>query len=177
MGGSGDRTPPPAILGVPSCPRCGGHLLPFAVPEGEALGCDVCRGVWVDDRAFAALRQGMEDEDVGVAAVLQAEYRESSTTTRPPIGCPICRRVLMPTEVSRVRVEFCVAHGTWIDRDEVEAVADAAADASSGSPSSRDWAERLSGDFGVLPEGLVTALGTIIAVGDHSRRVPRPGRR
>jgi Zn-finger nucleic acid-binding protein len=159
------------------CPRCGGHLLPFAIPQGEALGCDACRGVWVDERAFAALRQGMEDEVVGVAGALMTKSRDFSTNTRPAICCPICRRVLTPTEVSRVRIEFCAAHGTWIDCAEVEAIGAAVADASSGSPSSRDWAERISGDIGVLPEGLVTALGTIIAVGDHSRRAPRPRRR
>ena len=148
--------------------------MPFEVPQGEALGCDGCGGVWVDDRAFAALRQGMEDEIMGVGEAL-AERALPSLGMRVPTRCPICAHALTPTQVSGVRVDFCAAHGTWIDHVEVEAIATGVQLASAGAgPSS--WAERLSGDLGVLPAGLVTALGTVIAVGEHARRARRERR-
>jgi len=166
----------PEIRGTLPCPRCTGQLVPFHVPEGRASGCNCCGGIWVDDQAFAALRQGMEDEVVGVADVLNSRNTVPDATERATIRCPTCARMLIPTEVSRVRIDFCTAHGTWVDHGEVEAIANATEIASSGSASQRDWEKRLSGDLGVLPEGLVTALGTVIAVGEHSRRVRRRGR-
>jgi Zn-finger nucleic acid-binding protein len=115
----------------------------------------------------------MEDDVVGVAGVLSARPRHAPAA-RAAIRCPVCARELIATEISRVRVDFCTAHGTWLDHADVEAIADAVAIASSGSSSQKDWEARLTGDLGVLPQGLVTALGTVIAVGEHSRRVRRP---
>jgi Zn-finger nucleic acid-binding protein len=157
-----------------ACPQCQGQLAPFDVPEGAAAGCRSCGGAWVDDRAFAALRQGMEDDVVGVAGALEARPRNGDANERPGLRCPVCSRELIATEISRVRVDFCTAHGTWMDHGDVEAIADAVAVASSGSSSQKDWEARLTGDLGVMPKGLVSALGTVIAVGEHSRRARRP---
>jgi len=107
---------------------------------------------------------------VGVAEVLLSRQRASEPGARDPARCPVCSHALIPTEVTGVRVEFCAAHGTWLDRAEVEDIASAVQAASEGHTSASGWAERLSGDFGVLPAGLVAALGTVIAVGEHCRR-------
>lgn len=157
---------------ISQCPRCRGQLVSFTVPEGTALGCSTCGGVWVDDHAFTALRQGMEDDVVGVAAALRARQRSPEPDRRDIIRCPVCSRELIATDISTVRVDFCTAHGTWLDHGDVEAIADAVTVASSGSH--KDWEARLTGDLGVLPSGLVTALGTVISVGEHSRRLRRP---
>ena len=153
------------------CPRCGAALAPFEVPRGEAQGCEACGGVWVDDRAFAALRQGMEDEVVGIADALDSAPHSRRAEGLAPVRCPICGRELTATEVSHVRLDFCAAHGTWFDHEDVDAIAHATRDASQGEPSEDAWVERVSRDLGVLPEGLVEALGTVIAVGEHKRRL------
>ena len=70
-----------------------------------------------------------------------------------------------------MRLDFCLAHGTWFDHEDVDAIAQATQDASAGEPSEEKWVERVSRDLGVLPEGLVEDLGTVIAVGEHKRRL------
>jgi hypothetical protein len=70
-----------------------------------------------------------------------------------------------------VRLDFCPAHGTWFDHDDVDALARAMQAASADDDSTDAWAERVSHDYGALPTGLVEALGTIIAVGEHKRRL------
>lgn len=153
------------------CPRCGAALAKFEVPRGEAHGCEACGGVWVDDQAFAALRQGMEDEVVGIADALESVPHSRRAEGLGPVKCPICRRELTATEVSSVRLDFCLAHGTWFDHEDVEAIARATQDANQGEPSEDEWVERVSRNFGVLPEGLLEAIGTVIAVGEHKRRL------
>jgi Zn-finger nucleic acid-binding protein len=120
----------------------------------------------------------MEDDVVGVAAALvrRDRDRERGPARHAPLLCPACDHELIATDVSTVRVDFCIAHGTWLDHDDIGAIASAIQIASSGNANQKDWEARLTGDLGVLPKGLVTALGTVIAVGEHARRVHRARR-
>lgn len=143
------------------------------MPQGLARGCEACGGVWLDDRAFAALRQGMEDDVVGIADALSRRVLISLQPALPQLDCPVCAHGLMATEVSGVKVDFCPAHGTWLDQRSVEAIALASQEARGATENQDEWVERISGSFHAVPLGLLEALGTVIAVGDHRRRLRR----
>jgi Zn-finger nucleic acid-binding protein len=129
--------------------------------------------VWLDDRAFGALRHGMEDDVVGIADALSRRVVIRVAPPAAALACPACAHELTATEVSGVQVDFCAAHGTWLDPRSVEAIALASQDARGETENDDEWVERISGSFHAVPVGLLEALGTVIAVGDHRRRLRR----
>lgn len=100
------------------CPRC------IATPllAGEARGvhlhaCGQCGGVWLGP-----------DE---AARILRPLFTPGGLPGRPSrLRCPHCSQGMTEWTVGTtgVQLDSCAAHGTWFDRDEVEALAAAAAE-------------------------------------------------
>ena len=105
------------------CPAC---LQPLsAAPLGwTVLTCNVCGGVWADQKASDRITRTVCRDLVGVAK--QAAKRaddERSSIVDGERRCPACTGALRHDKVGGVALDVCDAHGTWFDRDELGRVA------------------------------------------------------
>ncbi|MBK8995740.1 MAG: zf-TFIIB domain-containing protein [Myxococcales bacterium] len=111
------------------CPRCRGVLWGRALPAGAGHACGNCGGVWLDHAAATRMTQVLCSETLGHA---NAGARTAQPVdTRAGIACPACGSALERTTVGQtgVEIDYCSAHGTWFDRDELGRVAQAYATA------------------------------------------------
>ena len=118
------------------CPRCQTSLRKRAVAGHPASECGTCSGLWVRTDYFESL----------VNKAVEAErsdplYRDPSLAqTRPTVQsaptvksqdlvylkCPECRQVMHRKNFGRVSgviIDQCATHGSWLDADELEAIA------------------------------------------------------
>jgi Zn-finger nucleic acid-binding protein len=91
----------------------------LGIRVGRATGCDQCRGVWLDDSAYAEVREQ------SWARVVEKGSRKAPAARddRHPLCCPLCPKPMGKTELAHVKVDYCVGHGTWFDPGELEAIA------------------------------------------------------
>ncbi len=95
-----------------------------------AQGCQPCKGVWLDNAAFGAVREHR------YAAIVRAMGPRPPPTTRyggGVISCPVCQAGMTKTKLADVALDHCSSHGTWFDRGELEAVASAISRAKASS--------------------------------------------
>jgi Zn-finger nucleic acid-binding protein len=146
------------------CPRCKEQLIELEIRAGVASGCNRCRGVWLDDAAYAEVRAQSWTRIVEKASRKPLAERDESRQ----LICPICRKNMQKTELAYVTVDFCPGHGTWFDPGEVESVAhEIAGREAEGGPAGRDptqvpsarrWienAERMNASLQLLVDGVV----------------------
>ena len=114
-----------------TCPQCSKALAEVETPAGPALGCDGCAHVWLEAHRLDALQASTERhytaDDVR-ALRDESEARKQSALKRPVVycSCPACgSQMLRRTfgDVSFLLVHYCAAHGYWIHRDELAAIA------------------------------------------------------
>lgn len=137
------------------CPRCGGVLWGRALPAGAGHACGNCGGVWLDHAAATRMTQVLCSETLGHA---NAGARTAQPVdTRAGIACPACGSALERTTVGQtgVEIDYCSAHGTWFDKDELRRVAQAYATA-------RAYGRHGSGVGGAAVAGAAVA-GTAVA--------------
>lgn len=112
-------------LPCPSC-RC---MMPVRLVGGVATNeCTECNGIWVPggkfdvlvDRAIEARKANMETPSLrrkgGNPMQEKVRYRK----------CPECKAMMQRRnfrKVSGIIIDTCVEHGTWLDADELEAIA------------------------------------------------------
>jgi len=112
-----------------ACPACSTDLTPRSIAGLGVEECAACRGLWVPaanfDRLVAQVRDHREiDPSAGLAP---------PTTTRPASAptivyrkCPVCRQVMTRKNFARISgviVDWCGAHGTWLDANELGQIA------------------------------------------------------
>lgn len=110
--------------GPAHCPRCNGVLWGRALPAGTGHACGTCGGVWLDNAAAARMTEVLCSDTLAHADA-GARLAQHAPDTRGALACPSCGATLERTTVGQTRVEidFCRAHGTWFDRDELGRVA------------------------------------------------------
>ncbi len=134
-GGCGVAFRPQPLL-VPGeklrCPACEREMQPRAINGIGVSECLVCHGLWVPGESFDAL---LEQAIAG--------WRAQAAPARPLAGrlrrraalpdklvyrrCPRCASPMTRKNFGRasgVIVDWCGEHGTWLDADELEAIAD-----------------------------------------------------
>lgn len=101
---------------------CRDPLVELSVGEGSGGGCQRCAGVWVDEVGLAEVRARH------FATILESfKPRPTPKRARGSLGCPICQRPMLITEVASAEVDACPGHGTWFDAGELELFAHAIA--------------------------------------------------
>ncbi|MBE7485849.1 MAG: zf-TFIIB domain-containing protein [Polyangiaceae bacterium] len=137
------------------CPRCGGILWGRALPAGAGHACGSCGGVWLDHAAATRMTQVLCSDTLGHAEV--GARTASAVDTRGGLVCPTCKSALARTVVGQtgVEIDYCSAHGTWFDKDELRRVAEAYATA-------RAYGRHGSGVGGAAVAGAAVA-GTAVA--------------
>jgi len=116
---------------APECPTCEGAG-PMAVRGAGGVWvreCGKCNGLWVPgERLDALIQRAVEAARERVAtgaAPVERRPREVAVrfAYRP---CPVCRQTMLRKNFgqrSGVIVDWCGAHGTWLDKDELEQIA------------------------------------------------------
>ena len=134
------------------CAHCGVEFRPQAVPsEAKALSCPVCHapltmqgigaipirecarcaGLWVPGEHFDALvRRTMEGARANPTRGLTAVARDQVITPDRAVlyrNCPECAEPMHRKNFGRrsgIIVDWCRQHGTWLDAEELERVAE-----------------------------------------------------
>ena len=126
--------PQPVVAGEHElpCPDCGGLMPSRQVGDIPANECPNCNGLWVAGdrfeqlvaRAVDAVRKAEEGELPGRAPRRAGAnpYRQSVRYRK----CPVCEAFMHRKnyrKCSGVILDHCHDHGTWLDADELEAIA------------------------------------------------------
>lgn len=107
-----------------------------------ALGCLSCGGVMLDTRSIEKMRADPGIRNLGESA---AEHATGSTvdTEARGIPCPYCAQSMQRHQLFGVDIDLCPNHGTWFDRDELQAIIDRAREHEGETdPSSRTGASK-----------------------------------
>lgn len=111
------------------CPGCEEPLVSQQVRTVWLRACSWCDGLWVPSSSLDALVRRMKDareheasEGLGTRPTRNAAFDGAVVYRR----CPACRQHMVRKNFGRtsgVIVDWCGAHGTWFDADELERVA------------------------------------------------------
>jgi Zn-finger nucleic acid-binding protein/ribosomal protein L40E len=124
------------------CPRCAREMRARAVGAVRVHECPECEGLWVPGEGFDGLVARLIEAEgaspfEGIAGPARRSA-EGSTADGRVAGeatewkvvyrrCPVCKGVMQRKNFggsSGVIVDWCGAHGTWLDRDEPDGIAD-----------------------------------------------------
>ena len=100
----------------------------------EALACDGCGGIWLDQALGSRFSQAVEEKvnlEVGESArilgeAVAARAKFGGVDTAPDrLPCVVCGQPLRRVHVERARfdLDICDAHGIFFDRGELQYVA------------------------------------------------------
>lgn len=96
------------------CPRCGSALVLTPEVGAGVKTCIACRGSFLPHATMRA--------DLGPVASRITSAR--SAVPIDPLACPTCgelmRRAAVDTGGNDVRLDFCNAHGVWLDERELD---------------------------------------------------------
>lgn len=92
----------------------------------DVHGCSTCGGVWLGTACAQKFAQGLPRKAIALAAEHAAKAQDTADTNAP-IACPICGTTMSRTHAAAAKLDldFCNAHGTWYDRNELERIAQA----------------------------------------------------
>ena len=118
----------PADSAKRKCPRCDVDFLLVSVSKRMLSECPACGGLWLDNDT---LQQICTDQEQQQAVMGFTDEAASSAGGRTPgsdrtyVPCPECNRLMNRRQFascSGVIVDWCKAHGTWFDRNELKQV-------------------------------------------------------
>jgi Zn-finger nucleic acid-binding protein len=107
-----------------NCPRCGTAMISARSHSAQMFGCAGCGGIWLDNACSRRVIESLCGDTLNKASSL-AQFAQRSADRAARIACPSCTAPLERWTVAEANVEidFCAAHGTWFDRDELATVA------------------------------------------------------
>jgi Zn-finger nucleic acid-binding protein len=110
------------------CPRCKVDFLLLRVGNKALNECPACGGLWVDNDTLQEICTNKEQQQ----AILEFNPQLAPQTTVPAtqagrtyIPCPECKKLMNRRQFagcSRVIVDWCKAHGTWFDQNELKQI-------------------------------------------------------
>jgi Zn-finger nucleic acid-binding protein len=111
------------------CPRCGIALLLVKLGKKVLHECPSCGGLWVESNTLQEICTDQEQQQavmgfnpVPAASATGASPGQSGKTYVP---CPECNQLMNRRQFaacSGVVVDWCRAHGTWFDRNELRQI-------------------------------------------------------
>jgi Zn-finger nucleic acid-binding protein len=129
--GCGTQFLPQAALAARApraCPACDGALVSQRLRDVWLLSCSFCDGLWVPATSFDPLvartpPEPAASDGLGTRRTRRTAAFDASVVYR---RCPECRQRMSRKNFGRtsgVIVDWCGAHGTWFDADELPRVA------------------------------------------------------
>jgi Zn-finger nucleic acid-binding protein len=123
-----------AALGNPKeaankkCPRCDVDLVRIRISQKQLDECASCGGLWVDSDTLQEIC-AVQEQQQAVLGFNPEPVQSAGTANNKPkrayIPCPECHKLMNQRQFascSGVIVDWCKAHGTWFDRDELRQV-------------------------------------------------------
>jgi Zn-finger nucleic acid-binding protein len=113
-------------MGALLCPRCRLGLFVGQAGGVTMNACGRCGGVWLDNASARKIHEAASVEAVSLAdRASAAGTAEVNAAAVAP--CPECAKAMARVHVNaaNVDVDACSQHGTWFDRGELHAVAEA----------------------------------------------------
>ncbi|HSW40033.1 MAG TPA: zf-TFIIB domain-containing protein [Acidobacteriota bacterium] len=116
-----------AETGKGKCPRCNVDFLLLKVGEQTLSECPACGGLWADHDTLREICNRQEEQQ----AVMEFDPQPAPamdaavSSKRVYIPCPRCNKLMNRRQFagcSGVIVDWCKAHGTWFDRDELRRI-------------------------------------------------------
>jgi Zn-finger nucleic acid-binding protein len=117
----------PAETAKGMCPRCNVEFQHIQVSTKTLSECPSCGGLWIDHDTLQEICASREEQEavMGFRAEPTADISTESSLKRVYIPCPRCNKLMNRRQFagcSRVVVDWCKAHGTWFDRDELRQI-------------------------------------------------------
>ncbi len=115
-----------------TCPACSGKMPPHSIGGVGVNECPDCHGLWVPQKNFNVLINKAIDArrniEAGGYQVPQPRRQGGNPITQKVVyrSCPECERQMARRNFrkgSGVIIDNCREHGTWLDADELEAIA------------------------------------------------------
>jgi len=107
-----------------SCPSC--HDAMTLLPTTLSMwGCYGCGGVWLGPEAAVHVMRGLGDDVERNIAAASVDLSRRSLHPPPSGGsreCSTCGLEMAHLRVGDIVIDSCPTHGSFFDRDEVEAV-------------------------------------------------------
>jgi Zn-finger nucleic acid-binding protein len=110
------------------CPRCNVNFLLLKAGPKDLNECPSCGGLWVDNHTLQEICTNQEQQQaiMGFNPETAAGISASAVPSgRMYIPCPVCNRLMNRRQFARcsgVVVDWCKAHGTWFDRNELRQI-------------------------------------------------------
>ena len=126
--GEDAATGKPAENEIGKCPRCDIDFLLVRLGKRTLSECPGCGGLWVDHDTLQDICTSHEEQQavmgfnpspVAITGAAEAKHK------RAYIPCPRCNKLMNRRQFagcSHVVVDWCKAHGTWFDRDELRQI-------------------------------------------------------
>ncbi len=140
-----------------ACPCCDCAMTRRTIGGVGLSECPRCNGLWVPDQNFDALvnraiQARRQAPSAGFGTFPERRARPQADPMKIVYRqCPVCRGMMQRKNFGRrsgLIVDWCGRHGTWLDPDELEGIAEFIM--SGGLESSRDE--------GIEPAGVLTAM-------------------
>jgi Zn-finger nucleic acid-binding protein/predicted RNA-binding Zn-ribbon protein involved in translation (DUF1610 family) len=110
------------------CPRCNLDFLQVNINAKMLSECPACGGLWVDNDTLQEICTHKEQQEAVMGFNPEAAIGITPASAHPGrtyIPCPRCNKLMNRRQFagcSGVVVDWCKAHGTWFDRDELRQV-------------------------------------------------------
>ncbi len=110
------------------CPRCNVSFVHLKVSRNMLSECPTCGGLWVDSHTLQEICTSQEQQQAVMGFNPAIEFDGGAADARSGrtyIPCPVCGRLMNRRQFagcSRVIVDWCKAHGTWFDRNELRQI-------------------------------------------------------
>jgi Zn-finger nucleic acid-binding protein len=110
------------------CPRCNAPFLRVKMSKRMLQECPSCGGLWVDDGTLQEICTDQEQQQAVMGFTpepLSMTETAGIPSPRTYIPCPRCNKLMNRRQFagcSGVIVDWCKAHGTWFDRNELRQI-------------------------------------------------------
>lgn len=110
------------------CPRCEKVLGPVELGGARLHECSSCGGLWLDKDTFQKICDDKEQQEKALLYPVLLKPVDIDFADQPKrmyVPCPECGSLMQRrnfASCSGVIVDWCMAHGTWFDRQELQQI-------------------------------------------------------
>jgi len=110
------------------CPRCNTSLMRVSLEDKTISECSSCGGLWLNKDTLQNICTDQESRQAVLGYAFEQKNIEEGIGRRQErayIPCPECRKMMNRINFagcSGIVVDWCRAHGTWFDRNELKQI-------------------------------------------------------
>jgi len=109
------------------CPRCRVDMKLVALGDSRLRECPKCEGLWTDKDTLQRICDERERQAavLGLPAIVPTDAAGQWESNVRYVPCPVCQGLMNRVNFARcskVIVDVCAQHGTWLDHDELRRI-------------------------------------------------------